>query len=88
MRGNRILVQAAASSAHHGANPLFLVVIAVLLVIGVAVSIARLRRGGPGPAVNWIPRSLRPNLNRHYAKRGWQKPFDHDGNRNPDRTQV
>lgn len=83
-----MLAQATASAAHHGANPLFLVVIAVVVVIGVAVSIVRLRRGGPGPAVNWIPRSLRPNLNRYYAKRGWRAPFDQDGNRNPDRTQV
>jgi hypothetical protein len=83
-----MLAQAAASAAHHGANPLFVAVIAVLVVIGVAVSIVRLRRGGPGPAVNWIPRSLRPNLNRYYARRGWQTPFDQDGNRDPDRTQV
>ncbi len=83
-----LLAQAAASASHHGTNPVLFVIVAVLLAVGVVISIVRLRRGGPGPAVNWIPRSLRPNLNRYYTRRGWQTPFDQDGNRNPDRTQV
>jgi hypothetical protein len=55
------------------------------MVVVVAISFYRLRRGGPGPAMNWIPRSMRPKANNMYEKHGWQAPFDGDGNRSPER---
>ena len=64
------------------------VVIIVAVVVVAAVSFVRLRPGGPGPAVNWVPRSMRGRMNSSYEKRGWQKPFDADGNRNPDRDPI
>ncbi len=61
--------------------------IAFIVIVGV-VSILRLRRGGPGPAVNWVPRSMRGAVNRRYEARGRQQPYDADGNRNPSRGQI
>lgn len=63
-------------------------VVALIVVIVLTVSIYRLRRGGPGPAVNWVPRGLRGRVNRNFDEHGWQKPYDDDGNRNPDRKQL
>jgi hypothetical protein len=53
-----------------------------------ALTIYRLRSGGPGPAVNWLPRSLRSRTNKVYDKHGWQQPYDEDGIRNTDRSAV
>lgn len=58
------------------------------MVSVLAITVFRLRRGGPGPAVNWVPRSLRGRVNRRYEARGWQKPFNDDGSRNEDRGQI
>jgi hypothetical protein len=58
----------------------------VFIVIVAVISLMRLRRGGAGPAVNWVPRPLRPSLDRRYAKRGWEVPFDEDGNHHQSRT--
>lgn len=60
----------------------FMVVVAILSAI-------RLRRGGPGPAVNgWVPRSLRGRMNSAYKRAGWQAPYDDDGNRSSSRSDL
>lgn len=69
-------------------NTLFIVVIVIFMVIVAVITVFRLRRGGPGPQVNWIPRSLRGRVNDDFEKNGWQKPYDEDGNRNPDRDKI
>ena len=38
---------------------------------------------GKGPAVNYIPVSLRPWVNRFYVRHGWPAPFDADLNKIP-----
>lgn len=82
-------LSAVASSAGGGGNDVVIWVIAALIiVVAVPLSLWRMRRGGPGPGMNWIPRSMRGKANEQYAKRGWQKPFDDDGERNPDRSSV
>ena len=52
------------------------------------MSLYPLRRGGPGPAVNGVPRRMRGRLNESFEKAGWQKPYQEDGERNPDRSQL
>lgn len=77
----------AATRGRGGNGPVgwvFLALFAVLFVL----SFYRLRRGGPGPAVNWIPRRFRQRLNRTYAEHGWQEPFDSAGNRRTDRPAI
>jgi hypothetical protein len=64
------------------------VAIIIFMVVVAVVSVIRLRPGGPGPAMRWIPRSTRAGANREYEKHGWQKPFDDQGNRNPDRDAL
>jgi hypothetical protein len=61
--------------------------IAFFVVVGIVVVFQR-RRGGPGPQVNYVPKALRPMVNARYRSRGWQEPFDADGNRNPDRGRL
>ena len=63
------------------------VVIAFIIIIGL-FSVFRLRQGGPGPAVNYVPRGMRGRLNSAYRRAGWQQPYDENGDRSPDRTQV
>lgn len=53
-----------------------------------AISVYRLRRNGPGPAVNYIPKAFRPRMNALYRRNGWQEPFDEDGDRNPFRDGI
>lgn len=78
-----------ATHASGGHSSVFVWVIAgLILVVGVPLTFWRLRRGGPGPAMNWIPRSMRAKANEQYDKHGWQEPFDDDGNRNPDRPSL
>jgi hypothetical protein len=66
-------------------SPVFIIVIIVIGVLAVAASFYRLRRGGPGPQTNWIPKSMRGKVNDEYEKKGWQKPYDDHGNRDTDR---
>jgi hypothetical protein len=81
------LLPLAASAGHSGflSGPLRIVVFAILFV---GVTIFRSRKGGPGPQVNWVPKSMRAKLNDRFEEEGWQKPYDDDGNRNPDRKQL
>jgi len=46
-----------------------------------AADCGRMRRGGAGPAVSWVPRSLRLRLNRYHEQHGWQKPYEESGNK-------
>lgn len=64
------------------------VVIGIFMAFCFIMAMLRLRRGGPGPAVNYVPKALRPTVNAYYRDRGWQEPFDVDGNRNPLRDQL
>jgi hypothetical protein len=63
----------------------WVIAVAVLVLVVTAI---RLRRGGPGPAVNYVPRVRRPRVNAYYRSRDWQEPFDVDGNRNPMRDKI
>jgi hypothetical protein len=78
----------AALHSNDGSSLFWLVPVLVFMALCLAASVYRLRRGGPGPAVNYVPRPWRQSLNRRYERKGWQQPFDADGNRNPDRTQL
>jgi hypothetical protein len=78
----------AATRSNSSASLYLLVPLLVFLALGFVASMYRLRRGGPGPAVNYVPRPWRQALNARYARKGWQQPYDANGNRNPDRTQL
>jgi len=67
---------------------MFIYAVIAFMVVVLVISVIRLRRGGPGPAVNYVPRMLRPRVNAYYRSRGWQEPFDVDGERNPMRGQI
>jgi hypothetical protein len=69
-------------------NDIGFVVIGLFMAFCIIMALLQLRRGGPGPAVNYIPKGLRPSVNAYYRNHGWQEPFDADGNRNPMRDQV
>ena len=79
---------AAASSSGVMKGPLGIIIFIIFAVIVVAVIIFRRRKGGPGPQVNWVPKPLRGKVNEHYEEEGWQKPFDEDGRRNPERDEI
>jgi len=57
-------------------SPVAWVLFALVMIGFIATVIVRTRRGGPGPAVYWIPRRFRPAINRFWRKRGWPLPFD------------
>lgn len=61
------------------------VLFATLFLAAVAYTIfdssQRLPRGGKGLRIGYIPRRLRPAMNRLFARRDWPKPYDDDGNR-------
>lgn len=80
------LAGASGSGFLHG--PIAIIVFIVFAVFAVGVILFRRRKGGPGPQVNWVPKSMRGKVNEHYEKEGWQKPYDEDGNRNPDRDEI
>jgi hypothetical protein len=61
---------------------------AAFVAIALTLSMRRMRRGGPGPAVNYVPPPLRGAVNSYYRQRGWQEPFDANGDRNPDRDRI
>jgi hypothetical protein len=63
-------------------------IIIAFIVVCAVVSFIRLRQGGPGPAVNYVPRAFRGRLNSTYERAGWQRPFDDEGNRSRDRSQI
>lgn len=62
-------------------NPIFVVVVVVLAVFAAATSFYRLRKGDPGPNTGWFPRSARGKVNEEYEKKGWEKPYDDNGDR-------
>jgi hypothetical protein len=68
--------------------PWFAYLIFAFMIVCLVLSVYRLRRGGPGPAMNYLPRSLRPMANAYYRRMGWQEPFDVDGDRNPLRGKL
>ena len=49
--------------------------VAAFCVVVAVVSVLRLRRGGPGPQVNWVPRALRGRVNRSYRQHGWREEW-------------
>ena len=59
-----------------------------IMVVAFLLSIYRLRPGGPGPGVNWVPRRFRRTMNSAYEAQGWQTPYDAEGNRSKDRPPV
>lgn len=60
------------------------VVVGAIAVLAVT-SLLRLRKGGPGPAVNWVPRALCGRTNDFYQRHGWSAPYDESGNKRPGR---
>ncbi|RFS83410.1 hypothetical protein D0T12_20360 [Actinomadura spongiicola] len=65
-------------------DAIFVVILAFMIIV-MAVTLLRLRKRGPGPAVYWVPRGLRSRVNRHYAEQGWSTPYDERGHRKRDR---
>ncbi|MFC6878984.1 MULTISPECIES: hypothetical protein [Actinomadura] len=53
--------------------------VAVFMLVIVVISFVRMRTGGPGPALNWVPPRMRPRVNRLYASKGWDEPYGADG---------
>ena len=62
-------------------SPIAWVLLALFFIGFIVTIIVRTRRGGPGPAVYWIPRRFRPAVNDLWGKRGWPLPFDGQGRR-------
>lgn len=56
------------------------------MLVALCLSVYNMRKGGSGPAVNWVPRRYRQGVNDRYRKHGWALPYDEDGNRNPNRS--
>jgi hypothetical protein len=65
----------------------FIVVVAFMAVC-LGLTVYRQRRGGPGPQTDHVPRALRPRVNAYYRSRGWQEPYDANGDRDPDRSEF
>jgi len=77
------------SFALRSSTPLYLLIpLLIVFAVGTFLSLYRLRRGGPGLEVGWIPRCLRGRVNAFSKKHGWQLPYDESGNRNPDRSRL
>lgn len=69
-------------------SPIAYVILALFIVFAIVFTARRFRRGGPGPSVAWIPKFMRPKVNREFSKRGFQKPYDEEGNRNKSRDEF
>ena len=82
------MVTVAVGTVHHSASLWTLIPVLVAMAFIFAAAIYRNRRGGPGPGVRWVPRSMRQRVNQRYARKGWQLPYDAQGNRNPARTEL
>jgi hypothetical protein len=54
--------------------PVF-VFMAVTFVLGIV------QYGRRGPRVGWYPRRMRARVNERFARSGWPKPYDEDGNK-------
>jgi hypothetical protein len=64
-------------------------VLVAFVAVALVLSLLRLRRGGPGPAVRYVPRRLRGRLNSVYRRAGWQEPYDDsEGDRRSDRSAL
>ena len=83
---NDLVNLASSGGGHRGVG--FWLVPALIFLVALPLTFWRLRRGGPGPAMNWIPRSMRGKAHERYREHGWQEPFDDNGNRNPDRSEF
>lgn len=68
---------------HWAENPVI-----YFFIIAFVLGFIRLRPGGPRPAVDCIPRALRPKLSAFYRRFGWQEPCGAEGNRNPRRKKL
>ncbi|MFZ0666876.1 MAG: hypothetical protein WAM97_14075 [Acidimicrobiales bacterium] len=55
--------------------------VAAFMAVVALLSLYRLRKGGVGPQMNWIPKLMRPRANEYYEKHGWKQPFNDEGNR-------
>jgi hypothetical protein len=64
------------------ANAILLAVVAVAFVAIVVWMVVRRRPGGYGPPIKLpaLTRGGRERTNRSYARHGWAKPYDEDGN--------
>lgn len=62
-------------------SPITWVLLALFLIGFIATIMVRTRRGGPGPAVYWIPRRFCRRVNEFWSQRRWPLPFDDQGQR-------
>lgn len=69
-------------------SPIAYVVLGLFVVFAIIFTARRFRKGGPGPSIGWVPRRLRPGLNKKMEEHGYQKPYDDEGNRNPGRDEY
>lgn len=83
-----IAVPLAAASKSFLNGPIGIVIVVLFVIAAIVITIRRLRKGGPGPSVGWVPKRWRAGLNRKFEDEGYQKPYDDNGNRNPDRDKY
>jgi len=58
------------------AGPVPWIVWALAAAVVLVVTVVRLRKGGPGPSVGWLPKFLSPWANRLFERRRWPVPYD------------
>jgi hypothetical protein len=83
-----LIVLAAAPGPSSGGSGAIVYIIPVFVILVAVIGALRMRRGGPGPGVNYVPRRFRGRLNTAYRNAGWQEPYDADGNRDSNRDGV
>jgi hypothetical protein len=71
-----------AQAAAHGLSLAAIVVVTVLIILGIFLVVVRMYRSPYGPELTMFPvtRKGRERVNRSYARHGWAKPFDDEGN--------
>lgn len=74
-----------ALSAVHGLGLAVIVVVLAVVVLAIIVVTVRMYRSPYGPELMMPPatRKGKQRVNRSYAKHGWAKPFDDEGNLTP-----
>ncbi|MGI5325022.1 hypothetical protein [Actinomadura nitritigenes] len=69
-------------------NTIIFAFISVFCLTILIISFHRMRTGGPGPAVNWVPPRLRGRVNAYYRAKGWQEPYDANGRKKKSRLRA
>ncbi len=61
------------------------IVVGTVVILGIIAVMVRMWRSPKGPemTIDPVTRKGRERVNRSYAKHGWAKPYDADGNKIP-----